>query len=183
MKKVFSSEERIKFTQVDRSNSPYIVGFDRVKVESDSAIRSKVLSEGKSLPVLSTNGRTTEILSSKNTSMIDSKSNHHYFNNTNFPTQLNCGNCHDNYHQAWLSNLNNSTQMIRHNLFIYTDTRYLSSGDLEVLDLIKFIPTDRLKNQASDPMSGNYIVTEKHTSFDKDGFHHRVRVSRDFMLD
>lgn len=173
---------RIKQEVAPHEINQSIIKFDGLQVESDSALWSNFLSEGKELPVFSIEDRTITPMKPITNSIIDGTSYQSYTQNVSYPTIIDCGNCHDKYYQAWVNNLNYLVQFSRNNIYITTTQKYLSTEIARVLDAVEFVPSNKQKNELYDPLSGRYILTEKFTQISQKGFSHRLKLNRDFNL-
>jgi hypothetical protein len=183
VKTIYKKDYVKVFHQVKYENDPKVVKFDSLKPESDSALWSDQLAEGKSLPVFHVEDRSIEKFSSDMKSLINGNDNSMYSNNMNYPIIMDNGNCHKRYYESFMNNINYFVALMKNNVFLNTTSRYLSNNDLKLLDLVKLIPNDKSKNDALDPLSGKYILTQKITRLDVDaGFSHRFRLNRDFSM-
>ncbi|QSM00884.1 structural protein [Yersinia phage YerA41] len=156
---------------------------DGIKVESDAAYWSNFLSEGKKLPVLSVSDRSFSYMEPKLASIVDGGLNSTSTMNTNFPPIVDNGNCHENYYQAWLDNLNYHVMFMKNNLYMVTSNTYISNDDLKIMELISINLDNRYQMGVVDSLSGKYLVTEKCTTIDPNrGFGHRMRLNRDYTM-
>lgn len=181
-KKAIKDKEVIEFKEEKENTSPNKIRIDGFQLESDSAIWSSFLSEGRKLPVISAKDRKIELLEPINESLKDSKKYQEQTYNTHYKPILDNGNCHDNYYRAWLNNLNYFVQLIRNNVYINISKSFLDNDDLKLLDTVKFTPDNPNSQDFVDSVSGKYILTEKITEITQKGFKHTIRINRDYQL-
>lgn len=176
-KKTFSGGPLVVF---DNSAS---TSYNKFKFESDSALWSGFLSEGRKLPIIHIKERKVEMMDTPSQSLVDSKAVSDYTTNVNFPFIVDNGNCHDNYYKAWLGNLAYQSNLNRHVLYLFLDQSYLDNDKLKLLDLVQITSSDNSHFEEGDPTLGKYIVTEKITHIGPDKYSQRLRLARDFTLD
>lgn len=181
-KESIKDKEIKEFKEEKENESPSKIRMDGFQLESDSAIWSNFLSEGRRLPVISVRDRKMEILEPTQGSLKNSKTYQEQSNNTNHKPILDAGNCHNNYYKAWLNNLNYFVQLIRNNVFINTSKAFMNNNDLKLLDTVKFVPDNPNNQDFVDSISGKYILTEKITEITQKGFKQRFRLNRDYNL-
>ena len=179
LKDAFSSNEAKYNIGISGQNAIKPIG---ISVESDSALWSSFLSEGRSLSILNVEDRSIDHFSSSPVSVVDNSSNSGVLENVAYPLQLNNGNCHDNYYQAYINNLNYSTQLLRNCVYVTTSS-YLPNDELKLHDLLNYMTSDKSLNSTVDAMSGTYILMEKVMSFSDRSFTQRLKLCRDFLLE
>lgn len=181
-KKSIKAKETLEFKEEKENESPDKIRIDGFQLESDSAIWSNFLSEGRQLPVVSAKDRKMELIKPTQGSLKNSKSYQEQLDNVHHKPLLDNGNCHDNYYKAWLNNLNYFVQLIRNNVYINISKSFLDNNDLKLLDTVKFTPDNPNNQDFVDSISGKYILTEKITEITQKGFKHTVRINRDYNL-
>lgn len=181
-KKAIKDKEIIEFKEGKENESADKIRMDGFQLESDSAIWSNFLSEGRKLPVVSAKDRKMEMLSPSQGSLKNSKLYQEQSDNVHHKAILDNGNCHDNYYKAWLNNLNYFVQLIRNNVIINISKTFLDNNTVKLLDTVKFTPDNPNSQDFVDSISGKYILTEKITEITQKGFKHSVKLNRDYNL-
>lgn len=178
----FNKDTTVKIKQDRVNTNPDSIRFDNIKVESDSALWSNFLSEGRVLPVIGVKDRVVKKFTPRLKSLFEDTSYQEFDKNIEFPVQLDNGNCHDNYYQAWVNHLNYGIQLMRNNIYVFTSETYITNSRLGLLDLVQLILGDKSQNELVDPLSGKYIVTEKLTQITQSGYSHRLKLNRDYNM-
>lgn len=159
------------------------IRFDYIKVESDAAVWSHFFSEGRTLPVFKVKDRSTDYYTPGLESIGDSQIYNNLTTGYQYPTLLDCGNCHENYYKAWADNLSKNTQFSNNKVYVFVSNYYLANDELKVTDTIKLVVNNSSYNELADPMSGKYILSEKSTVITaKYGYNHRLSLIRDYVI-
>ena len=154
--------------------------FNKMTVNSDNGIWQYILNEGRSLPVF--NNITFNLdLYEQNTKSIKNQKNYNKVQkNRNFYTEIDNGNTHKNYFQAFINQFSFKTNLFSKNVYIEIDRYFFDEDKLQVLDTVKLLPNERTK--ISDTLKGKYILTGKYVYFTPNHFNQRFRLNRDYNL-
>lgn len=180
LKEAFSKEPIKKIKVKPQNSSPDIIRYDAYQVESDSAIWSNLLSEGRRLPVFDLD-RNMGLIEPPSGSINLQGEYEGLSDNTNYPPVLDSGNCHDNFHKAWLNNLHRSVQLMRNNVYIDIGRTFIPDRVLKLLDLVKFTPNNP-NNSPIESIAGKYMITRKFTKIELTGFSMRLGLNRDYHV-
>lgn len=182
VKTKFKTTPKIKFKQSPLNTEPDTVRFDSMKVESDSALWSSYMSEGRALPVFRVEERAIDLLvANSSNSIINNKPTNLVGKNINYPIIIDTGNCHEFYYETMMDNLN-TLSIFSRNLVYITSSKFLNNSKLMLNDLVDLIPDLPNLSKLADPMSGRYLMTEKITAISQKGLVQRFRINRDYNL-
>lgn len=173
---------KVIFSERPLNTSPNTARFNDFDIESDNAIWSKFLSEGRTLNVVSLTEREDTLLIPETGSLFNGEQYSEFLENIPFAAVLDSGNTHDKYYQAWINNLAYAVGFLLNNVSIATGHRFFTNKDLRLLDTVEFIPNNPSNDSFVDAISGNYLVVTKTTVISQKGFKIGFLFGRDFNV-
>jgi len=181
VKKKFGEEPKQIFTnrKVDEDTSK--IRFTSYSLEGDSSIFKYMFSEGTVTNVYDFNKGSMKDYSSNQKSMVDGKDYEEVTYSRESPPLIDCGNCHDDYYQAYTSNLSNKVNLYGNTLYLFVSRKFLPESDLKLLDLVK-VMLNKSDGAIEDMLKGKYLITSKNIIIQQKGFTQRLGLSRDFQL-
>lgn len=182
VKQAFKEEPIKIFREAPMDENLEYIRIASFSLESDSAMWSHFLSEGKQQPLVSVGDRSLTSVEPQLGSVKTGESFYKKLTNRKFPPLLDAGNCHDNYYKAGLQNLNYSVQFMRNNVYLKTARRFISNEDLKMCDLVQFIPDDRRQQDFIDAIQGKYFITAKKTAITTTNTQHAFVLNRDYHV-
>lgn len=182
VKDAFESEPVVKFTDITSPGNLKVANFNTYSSQSDNAIWSKFLAEGRTLTVTKRDNRESVILYPATGGVINKGSTLDMEENVGFPPVLDNLNCHDKYWQAWLNNLSRSVEWLSHNVVLSTMYRFFSNDDLKLLDVVDFQPSNPGNDDYVSSLAGKYMAIYKVSSISQKGSMNKFYLGRDSLV-
>lgn len=153
------------------------IQFNTYLLETNASLFQYLFSEGVKQSIVHINSPITETISIDESSVMNKQSYNLVTMNKNFPSLIDCLNCHPKYYYANINNLKKKMNLVSKFIVLHLPDITFKETELTLLDSVKLVEKF---DEVSTALTGIYIIVKKSMHITGDAISTELVLARDF---